>query len=248
MYTQKGKLIVLDGPEKAGKSSEQAPRIRDYLLDKTPGYGVDISAEPWTSKEGLEIRKVLGYKSWRDQEGLPKKLVFLTRELLGLESSSDPKRLAEKLFSLFTADRRHHVQHMINTTLQQTHVISDRYYYSTFAYQQMQGIPLERIVQANKQFIVPDLTILIDIPVEVIIERITKDSINGVDKELFDKRTHLEEVDAHLKKMGKYVKELEKAREHYGFYPSENMVRINGDQPPEEVFKDIKPHLDKLMD
>jgi len=51
-------------------------------------------------------------------------------------------------------------------------VISDRYWHSNFAFQHVQGISYNNIANANEFSRVPDLTFIIDVPVDVAFERL----------------------------------------------------------------------------
>jgi len=92
-----------------------------------------------------------------------------------LHSSVD---ILTELF-LFLADRAHHVRTVILPALQRgTWVICDRYADSTLAYQGYgRGLNLRWLRQLNKvatQGLKPDLTFLIDVPVEVALTRTTQ--------------------------------------------------------------------------
>jgi len=52
-------------------------------------------------------------------------------------------------------------------------VILDRYYYSTLAYQGARGLPLQEIRRRHRRFaIVPDLVLILDVPVSTGLRRI----------------------------------------------------------------------------
>jgi dTMP kinase len=74
------------------------------------------------------------------------------------------------------SDRSHHVRTLIEPTLADGRsVVSDRYFASTLAYQGYgRGVDLARLEAATEMAIgtcVPDLTLLIDTPIDVAIER-----------------------------------------------------------------------------
>jgi len=135
MILQKGVLIVFEGIDGAGKST-QAEILLERL--KTKGYDVVYFREPSESKWGREIKK---------------------RALLA--NSLSP----EEELELFQKDRRENVEKNLKPALEEKKVvILDRYYYSTIAYQGAKGIDKEMIKKANEEFIVkPDLVFILDI-------------------------------------------------------------------------------------
>jgi dTMP kinase len=95
---------------------------------------------------------------------------------------------------LFTEDRLHHVQHVIQPALDagQT-VVCDRYVYSSVAYQGARGIRPEEIISANRAFaIAPDVIFLLEVPIEVALSRIGAGRLQGAS--LFEARENLESV------------------------------------------------------
>lgn len=98
-------------------------------------------------------------------------------------SASDPYRVGdEALALLFAADRQEHlkwIQHLLDDG---TPVVSDRYMWSTLAYQ---GLTLADhwLEQINPRLLVPDLTILLDIDPHIAADRRAK---RGGDEDQFD--------------------------------------------------------------
>ena len=84
----------------------------------------------------------------------------------------DPKAMA----LLFAADRIDHLAfEIIEKLSQDVTVICDRYYLSSFAYQLLDAPEdLEWLEHLNAKAVSPDLTILIDVPAEVCMERIQR--------------------------------------------------------------------------
>lgn len=112
---------------------------------------------------------------------------YLRKEL---QSDSDP---SVSDFFMFCADRYDHCHSLIGPSLDEGKgVITDRYQLSTYAYQSpvlepYVDDPIEFIDDTLNNFVIePDLTILIDIPVDVSLERI------GDDTEKYEKRETLE--------------------------------------------------------
>ncbi|MHA1708191.1 MAG: dTMP kinase, partial [Candidatus Heimdallarchaeaceae archaeon] len=136
------------------------------------------------------------------------------------ESFFAPERLpVEEEFKLFLQDRILHIKEEVRPQLEEGKVvITDRYYFSSVAYQGSRGLDWRYILEENERVaIIPDLVILIDIPVNVALERISVDRSEGINT--FEKKENLAKVrDIYLNlaeiypeliKMVKSVKEKE---------------------------------------
>ncbi|OGY67917.1 MAG: dTMP kinase [Candidatus Zambryskibacteria bacterium RIFCSPLOWO2_01_FULL_45_43] len=156
MTTPRGKFIVLDGIDGAGKGY-QAKRLVDYLFEKDKANHVLLTREPFRSKE---IRRLL-------------------------KENDSPYQDAEKLAELFAADRREHLILIENVLAQGVHVVCDRYKYSTLAYQQTQGVSFDRLVAMHLGMAVPDLVLILDLPASVACARVIKDR-GRAHKEVFE--------------------------------------------------------------
>jgi dTMP kinase len=141
-------FITFEGPEGCGKTT-QSKMFAEFL--KTSGLDVLYTREPGGTPIGEQIRKVL----------------------MALDNTAmDPR--AEAL--LFSAARAQLVHQVIKPHLDQGGVVvSDRYYDSTLAYQ---GYGLQQDLEALRQVtrfatseLIPDLTLLVDVPVEIGLER-----------------------------------------------------------------------------
>lgn len=98
---------------------------------------------------------------------------------------------------LIVADRFDHLLNDTNGILNKinngTHVITDRYYFSTYAYNSI-DMSLDWVIDMNKEvkkILSPTITIFIDIPPNVAMERIHK---NRYTSELFEKESYLKKV------------------------------------------------------
>ena len=144
----KGKFITLEGGEGAGKST-QARLLAGWLEGR--GHKVLATREPGGSPLAESIRGLL-----LNPQGGP------------------PDALTEAL--LFNAARRDHLARVILPALAAgTHVVCDRFADSTRAYQGAGGRldpgavdALERLVVSEAR---PDLTCVLDLPVETGLER-----------------------------------------------------------------------------
>ena len=142
-----GRLITFEGGDGAGKSTQIA-RLADYLA----GFGIPIlcTREPGGTAEAEAIRALL----------------------VSGEADWDP--LTEAM--LHYAARREHVEKRIRPALAAGEwVISDRFYDSTVAYQCYgQGLAVEEEAALRRLAVgglQPDLTLMLDIPVETGRER-----------------------------------------------------------------------------
>ena len=73
---------------------------------------------------------------------------------------------------LFAADRKDHLEREIEPTLALgQHVVTDRYYHSSLAYQSL-AAPLDFVMGLNAGFRAPDVTVFLDLSPEECLERI----------------------------------------------------------------------------
>ncbi|NJE54937.1 dTMP kinase [Thermococcus sp. 21S9] len=162
-----GIFIVLEGIDGAGKST-QAKLLKLWFEEK--GYEVVLTKEPTDTPFGKLIRKLV-----------------LTGGREGIIDGAKISHEAEAL--LFAADRAEHVDKLIKPALESGKVvISDRYFYSSLAYQWARGLDLEWLIDLNRFAIRPDLVLLLDLPVKESMKRIKTRSI----KSEFDKIVELQ--------------------------------------------------------
>ena len=158
----RGRFIVFEGPEGAGKSV-QADRLAAHL--RLHGRAVVQTREPGGTAIGDEIRAVL------------------------LAMRSEPV-MPETEVLLLAAGRAQHVREKIRPALERgDDVICDRYVDSTLAYQGGgRGLPLETLLPIQRFAtggLTPDLRILLDLPVEEGLRRRFADpeSVNRIDQD-----------------------------------------------------------------
>jgi dTMP kinase len=136
-----GLFIALEGGEGAGKTT-QARLLAIWLREQ--GYDVVTTREPGATKVGMRLRAVL-----------------LDTAHAGLSAR------AETL--LYAADRAEHVASVINPALDRgAVVVTDRYVDSSLAYQGAgRKLPAAEVARVNQWAtggLVPDLTVLLDMP------------------------------------------------------------------------------------
>lgn len=144
----RGLFLVFEGVDGAGKST-QIDRLAERIEEL--GRRVVRLAEPTHGPEGQEIRR-------RAREGPP----------LG----------AQEELELFLADRRRNVYESIRPALDRGDVVlQDRYFYSTAAYQTARtelGLTPRQVIELHAEWAPrPDLVLLLDLPVERGLERVS---------------------------------------------------------------------------
>ena len=146
-------FITLEGPEGSGKTSH-IPHLVEYLREK--GYIVFPTREPGGTSIGEQIREVI-------------------HDLKNVEMHPRTETL------LYQAARSQIVEQVIKPRLADGEiVISDRYYDSTIAYQgyghQQDLEQVRQLVKYATGGLVPDLTVLLDLDVEIGLGRKKKDN------------------------------------------------------------------------
>ena len=140
--------------------------------------------------------------------------------------------------ALFAADRLDHVLNGTNGILellnQGTHVLTDRYYFSSYAYHSV-DMPMDWVIALNSQcaqVLRPTATIFIDVSPEVSLERIAK---NRFHTELYETRERLTAT------RQRYLEAFEKQKD------AENIIVLNGDLDPdqleEQVWRAVKQYF-----
>ena len=136
-------FITFEGVEGSGKTT-QIKMLAETLTQK--GYSVLLTRQPGGTAIGRKIREIL-----------------LHRESEGLSALSE-------LF-LYAADRAQHCEEVVKPALHRDQIVlCDRFADATTAYQEGgRELPTEIVGPINKKAcmsLVPDLTFLIDLPVE----------------------------------------------------------------------------------
>jgi dTMP kinase len=119
---------------------------------------------------------------------------------------------------LFAVDRVDHIETRIEPALESGKiVVSDRYVYSSLAYQGAAGLDIGWIEQINCMALLPDLAIYIDVPPEVVVKRMRR------------KKSVMETLENQRKVREVYMKLVRDGR----------LVLVDGNKPTSEVAQDI---------
>jgi len=191
-----GKFIVFEGLDGSGQTT-QANLLKKFLEKK--GFKVLLTKEPTNNNEfGKRIDKILHRKEKVSPLNLQK---------------------------LFIKDRDWHLKNVIEPALKEGKiVISDRYFFSTFAFGGI-DVDMEKLIKMNDKFLMPDISIFLDVKPKTCISRIEgRSQKTGTKKTIFEKEKLLEKV------YKNYLVLLKK-------FP---LVRINGQRSIEDVHKEIK--------
>jgi dTMP kinase len=211
-----GFFITFEGIEGCGKTT-QIKMVGEYLGSKHIPF--IITEEPGGVPLGLEIRKIL------------------------LNESSFAICAESEVF-LFSAARVQHVRDIILPTLEENKVVlCDRFSDATIAYQSFgRGLDIHFIQKMNEfstDRLKPDLTLLVDTPVEIGLQRAMRriSRFKGVSRE---DRFEREEINFH-----------ENVREGYLSLASNEPERfriIDGTKSIDEVHIEVCSHISTLID
>lgn len=208
LQVKKGKFIAFEGIDGSGKSTQ----IR-LLSNRLRNIGVYCytTMEPTDSPIGSLIHQIMTGRM-----------------------KTDNKVIA----GLFVADRLDHLLNEVNgilpKILEGTTVITDRYYFSSYAYHSV-DMPMEWVIQANaqsKEILQPTITIFIDVEPDTAIERIAK---NRFHQELFEKKSRL------IKVREKYLEAFERLKDEEVF------IVIDGNKSQDEIAEDIWNAVEKYF-
>ena len=146
----------------------------------------------------------------------------LTRQILTGRIKTDNRVIA----AMFAADRLDHLLNPIDGIVSKIeegiHVISDRYYFSSYAYHSV-DVTMDWVIKTNEEsakVLRPDLTVFIDISAKEAMDRITK---NRFHTELFEKESRLSKVRENYLKAFELMKEEEK------------VLIVDGTKTPQEI-------------
>lgn len=128
---------------------------------------------------------------------------------------------------LFAADRIEHVENEIKPALAEGRlVISDRYVYSSLAYQGSAGLSIDWINTINKHALKPDFAVFIDATPETVLKRLNR------------KKSVMENLETQRR-----VREI-----YLTFVDKGELVRIDGDKPLVEVSEALNAQVSKFLE
>jgi dTMP kinase len=208
----KGLLIALEGIDGTGKST-QAGRLKEYLLAK--GLAVILTKEPTDGYWGQRIRE----------------LPFVGEEI----SATQLKERAREELEFFINDRKEHVEQVIAPALKLGKiVITDRYYFSTMAYQGAMTLNVEEIRRLNEDFAPrPDLVLVLLASPKAALDRIKRNRNNVlIDFE-------------RVKERGKYLGDVQQV---YKALDEPYIKVVDASGAADEVSRCIQARVDELLE
>jgi dTMP kinase len=197
---RKNLFIAFEGIDGSGKSTQV--KLLSYNL-KNAGHKVHLTAEPTEGPIGKMIRDIFSHKMEADH-----------RVIAGL----------------FIADRLDHLLNKETGILKKLEegytVITDRYYFSSYAYQGTH-MPMEWVIEANSlaaNLLRPDLNIYIDIDPKASMDRLNSDRPA---MELYETVENLHNVRA------KFLEAIDMLK------LKENVFVLDGNRAPHVIAADI---------
>ena len=205
---KKNIFIAIEGIDGSGKST-QAKNIAKRL--EAEGHKIYLTFEPTDMRIGKMIRSILGGKE-----------------------KADEKVIA----ALFVADRLDHILHETNGILKKLAegytVITDRYYFSSYAYHGAH-MDIDWVIQSNKMaanILKPTVNLFIDVSPEIAMKRI---NANRETVEIYETLDNLKAVQSQYKKAFSMLEE------------NEHIIAVNGDETPEKVSEALWKILQKEL-
>jgi dTMP kinase len=161
----RGRLIAFEGLDGCGKTTQIARLAESF---QKAGHDPLVTCEPTDGEYGRRIR--------------------------AMAHDGAPPVAPEEELRWFIEDRREHVSGSIAPALAAgRHVLSDRYFLSTVAYQGARGLDAMRILTHNEaEFPIPDLVLLLEVDVETALARVR--ARGARDEGAFEARDRLERV------------------------------------------------------
>jgi dTMP kinase len=193
---KKGVFICIEGLDGCGKTTQAKLLARKLRQSHSAVY----TAEPSRGKIGTYIRNSYLYGE--------KRLSIVLEALL------------------FAADRIEHVENEVLPALNEGRlVISDRYVYSSLAYQGAAGLSVEWIEKVNEHALKPDLAVFIDVDPKIVMTRLKPN------------RSVMENLETQQKVRKIYLRFVEKG----------GLTRINGNKSKDEVAKELYAVVKKFL-
>jgi len=193
-------FIAIEGTDGSGKST-QAKLLAEKM--SANGHKVHLTFEPTNGKIGSLLRNILKGTEKADQTTIAG--LFLADRLDHLLNEEDG--LVKKMADGYT-------------------VISDRYYFSSYAYHGVY-VDMDWVIACNEmcaRILKPDMNIFVDVPTDECMRRIVANRENA---ELYETNEILKKV------RDNYLKAFSKLNE------KEQIVTVNGNRPIDEVAAEI---------
>ena len=204
----KNLFIVFEGIDSSGKTTQAELLKNSLIANKEQAV---ISPEPSNGIIGNLIR-----------QALKQRVVF----------SKDRDLFDRQMAYLFAADRHDHLYNDVDGVFKlikdNYHVISTRYYFSSLAYNCDNVEQFDFIQKLNDRFPDPDLTIYIDIPIEVSLSRLQERSL----PEIYETKAKLTKV-------------KEQYRQIFSAYKGET-IAIDGTQNLQQIHQQIVERVRKI--
>jgi len=206
-----GCFIVFDGGPGSGKGT-MIKKTFEYIFDKSKKYdNILVTDEPTNGPFGQKVRQLF-------------------------KAQKNPTDFKDEIFQAFIDDRAWHIENIIKPALEKNFVvICDRYKYSSIAYQTVQGTDFNKVFPAHKDFLAPNLALILDVEPTEAVRR-----ISSADDEKRKQSDNFRQLDF-VKNLQTYFTKLP------SLLPKENIQIINANKPIPEVFDQIKPLLDKVL-
>lgn len=186
---KKGVLICIEGLDASGKTTHAHWLVRNL---RRGGFDALYTTEPSLGEIGRFNRTYI------------------------LQRKRRVPSVVEAL--LFAVDRFDHVEKEVKPALEEGKiVVSDRYVYSSLAYQGAAGLDIKWIEEINRLALTPDLALYIDVPPEVVVKRMRR------------KKSVMERLGTQRRVREVYMKFVEKGK----------LVSVDGNRRKNEVAKDI---------
>ncbi|MDH4291377.1 MAG: dTMP kinase [Dehalococcoidia bacterium] len=186
---KKGVFVCIEGLDASGKTTHAHRLVRNLRRE---GFDALYTTEPSLGEIGRFIRTYI------------------------LQRKRRVPSVVEAL--LFAVDRFDHVEKEVKPALEEGKiVVSDRYVYSSLAYQGAAGLDIKWIEEINRLALTPDLAIYIDVPPEVVVKRMRR------------KKSVMERLGTQRRVRAVYMKFVEKGK----------LVSVDGNRRKNEVAKDI---------
>jgi dTMP kinase len=204
MWSDTSRFVVMEGLDGAGTTTQSAKLQEHFTKLRKDSF---LTREPTDGPIGKLVRQVLTGRLLRH-------------------------RLAEREMALlFAADRLEHSRLVESKLLTGSHVVCDRYIFSSLAYQTLDpSISPEWVTEINAGFSRPHLTLFLSVPVNECLRRISERNESPT---VYEKKDFLETIDQNYKRLSPYY------RDHVG-----PLEVIDGTLPPDEVHAEIMRALE----